>query len=294
VPKKASVCTVVLALTLFPSMAAWSTEADSVSMRRIEREVPPLIAPVSSIARIEIVEVGPTKRTKKWAITDPEKIAKICVGLRDAIDQEQFKIGLQVFSPKEVREVTFIRDGRPALHLIHVGGAQFWMSWGEAMRARDGEINFQSKQFEKIADEFFPLSRFDPSVPTDFALMISRGGCEGSCPIYSIRLDERGEVVWNGKQDVRRKGVARKTIGRFQLQDIVMAARDREVMSFGRTARLCLDTPAVKITLTMDGKTATADHDSCSQEKTSEGQALAEFVDYAEIQMDIVGWVKGN
>lgn len=292
--RKASVRTVFLTVLLSPWLAACPSEVERSPMARIEQEVPPLLEPTTAIERIEVVEVGPTKRTKEWAITEPEAIATICRGLRDAIQHEPFEIGLQFFAPKEVRHVGFIRDGQPVLQLISVGDAQFWIAWGDAMRERGGEINFQSRPFEKIADEFFPLVRSAPAIPSDFSLTISREGCEGACPIYTIRLDARGEVVWDGQRDVHLEGVARKTIGRVQLQDVVMAARDREATSFGGAERFCLDTPAVKITLTLDGRTTTATHDSCSQRETREGKAFAAFVEYAESRMQIEDWVKGS
>lgn len=290
----AQYCALVLAMSCTCFAPAWSQDADAVLLRRIQQEVPPLLASPGSIARIDVVQTGPTKRTKRRTVTDPTQIATISRGLRNAILQQSFTIGKQFFSPRMTQEISFVIQGKPALRLISVGDAQFWMSWNEDRRASNGDINFQSRQFEKIADEYFPLSKSDPTIPGDFLLTIFRSGCEGQCPTYSVSVDRRGKVVWDGQQHVLRKGRAEKQIGQFQLRDIITAARDYEILSFNKNNRLCLDTPAVKVSLTMGGKTTRTQHDSCSQRKTTEGEDLAEFAQYAESQLGIGNWVKGN
>ena len=46
-----------------------------------------------------------------------------------------------------------------------------------------------------------------PHVPQDLSIVLQRGLCFGSCPIYSLEVDESGSVRYEGDRFVKVGGV---------------------------------------------------------------------------------------
>ena len=128
-------------------------------------------------------------------------------------------------------------------------------------------------------------------VPADFLVKLVRGTCEGSCPGYTLTLDSKGKVTWDGRFFVQQKGLATKTIARRGLDSIVRKIEEMRFFNFQKGERLCTDTPDVLVEITMTRKVKSSKHDSCSQEKTAEGQQVAELARHIEKVAGIEQWV---
>lgn len=127
----------------------------------------------------------------------------------------------------------------------------------------------------------------DAQVPRDFFVTLARGTCEGFCPAYSVTVDSKGNVLWDGRSSVWQKGPARKVISQNDVQSIVRKVEGMKFFGFGNGGRQCLDTPDIFIEITVNQRTKSVTHDSCSQAKTSEGRQIAELARYLEEMMGI-------
>src|SRR5262245_44768235 len=47
-----------------------------------------------------------------------------------------------------------------------------------------------------------------PSTSDDFVIELERTSCFGPCPIYTVTIDSKGNVTFDGKEHVRVKGRA--------------------------------------------------------------------------------------
>jgi hypothetical protein len=290
-PKIPTLSAIALTLACVLATAGPLVEADLAAKQRIKQAVPPLLMPNGSIVRIAVGTFR-GKQDPFYVIADPKTIALICEALRNTIRQDRFQIGHQIHSPKEVQEIVFVHRNKPPLRLLSVGDAMFWMSWNKESDKPE-QINFRSEQFDDFASEYFrPVVDTGPAIAPDFALQISKRGCEGRCPVYFARLDARGTVSWNGQDYVGTKGVAKRTISRSQVRSIVQKIRDQRILSFQKTSILCIDTPSVEILVTLEGRTVSLTRDSCAAKKTREGHEIDLFSQYAESVMGIEHWVR--
>jgi len=128
-------------------------------------------------------------------------------------------------------------------------------------------------------------------VPTDFFVKLVRGTCEGSCPGYSITVDSKGRVAWDGKFFVQQKGPAQKIISREDLESILRKVEETQFFRFQAGRRLCTDSANLLIEVTMNRKVKSVNHDSCSQMKTPEGQKTAELARHIEKVIGAEQWV---
>jgi hypothetical protein len=283
-------CATALAFTSLLAVAGSADESDQADKQRITRAVPPLLTPCGSIERIT-VSISRGKQDPFYAITHPKTIALICNALRNTIQQGRFQIGHQFHSPSEVRQIVFIRQGKPSLRLKGVGNAMYWMAWGEDL---DGAqlINFRSQEFDDFASEYFRPVDTGPAVAADFSLEISRLGCEGKCPVYSVRLDADGTVSWNGRAFVAAQGAARRTVSRWQVHALIQRIKDRKLLSLKPVNLMCVDTAAVEVRVRLEGRTASLKRDSCAWTKTPDGREIAAFSQFAESLMGTEHWVR--
>ena len=103
------------------------------------------------------------------------------------------------------------------------------------------------------------------AVPEDFVIKLERTSCFGPCPVYSVTIDGKGNVTYEGKKFVRVPGrqadqipVSRvaelvATIDRirfFELNDEYRVIRNAD-----GTTTMVSDLPTTFITVTRDGQT---------------------------------------
>ncbi len=265
---------------------------DLASKQRIQQIVPSLLSPCQSIEHITVVRFGPNRVQlgQRKTISDAKTIGLICDTLRSTIIQGKFQIGSQFFTPASVDEIVFVRQGEPALQLQSVGSARFWMLWHIPTKEPQSEwINFHSPQFSAFTAEFLRIP--DSQIASDFSLRVSRRGCEGKCPMYSVDLDARGLVTWTGQRNVATKGSTSARIDLTQVHSIVQKIKSQQLLSFQKTNLLCVDTPSITILLTLEGRSVSLISDECAWKQTREGREMSEFIDFAETVMGVNRWI---
>lgn len=59
------------------------------------------------------------------------------------------------------------------------------------------------------------------AIPADMLITLERTGCEGTCPMYTLRISADGRVVYRGKQFVRNRGRAESKLTQEQLRQLL-------------------------------------------------------------------------
>ena len=127
---------------------------------------------------------------------------------------------------------------------------------------------------------------------SSFSLRLTRGSCEGSCPIYSIDVDHDGRVRWQGERFVKHKGTARKTITQSRLLTIVRRTRELQILALQPGVHACLDSPLVTIDLTLDGRSISVAY--CVGDARPEGFRVIQFADFIDRALLDEAWVGGK
>jgi Domain of unknown function (DUF6438) len=104
-----------------------------------------------------------------------------------------------------------------------------------------------------------------PAVPDDVVIRLERTACFGTCPVYAVSIDARGNVTYEGKKFVRVPG--RRTdrvpvstvaallgtadrIGFFDLRDFYRTVRNAD-----GSETMVTDLPTTFVTITRAGRT---------------------------------------
>lgn len=100
--------------------------------------------------------------------------------------------------------------------------------------------------------------------PDDFAIALARSACFGSCPVYSVAIDAKGNVTYEGKKFVRVEG---RQIDRVPLADVAALAASvdrirvfeledsyREIRTPDGGAYHVTDRPTTIVTVTRGGR----------------------------------------
>lgn len=104
----------------------------------------------------------------------------------------------------------------------------------------------------------------DEDVPTkiiggDF-VEVSRSGCFGTCPAYSVRVQENGVVIWNGGGYVAVRGARSSRIDRDAARELIEQFRTKEFWSYCRGySRTITDMSGTETNVTIGGKTRKID-----------------------------------
>jgi len=131
-------------------------------------------------------------------------------------------------------------------------------------------------------------------VPRDFRLTMSRSGCFGTCPVYSVTIDADGSVTFGGRKftaasserktippdAVKELVIAVKRIGFFALDDYVPGATCPEQWT---------DYPTVSVAVRMKGKSRVLRHDHGCRGFNRE-QELMRFEDAIDEVSGIAAW----
>lgn len=104
-----------------------------------------------------------------------------------------------------------------------------------------------------------------PQVPADTEIRLQRTSCLGSCPIYTVTIDARGLVIYEGDKFVRATGRHTGQIGSAAVAKLLASAerirffdlRDayREIEYPDGTRSTPTDHPTTIITITINGRT---------------------------------------
>jgi Domain of unknown function (DUF6438)/Gram-negative bacterial TonB protein C-terminal len=103
------------------------------------------------------------------------------------------------------------------------------------------------------ADEDVPSGRAD-----DDFVEVSRSGCYGACPSYSIRVQADGSVAWNGGGFVEVVGKRKSSIGANTARNLLEEFRTKDFWSYcGGYTRSITDSSGTEITVKLGGKART-------------------------------------
>jgi Domain of unknown function (DUF6438) len=130
--------------------------------------------------------------------------------------------------------------------------------------------------------------------PESLMIEMNRTFCRGSCPVYTIAVHGDGTVEFVGKQYVRDRGPHTETLSKEQLQTLLQSFDRADFFTLEAGAFAWgLDTPRVRVAISIDGKTKEISSDTTFVGAKSGPQAL--FVQAATALDKIVGsdrWVK--
>jgi len=116
--------------------------------------------------------------------------------------------------------------------------------------------------------ETSPTAMSTEEISRDLVIVLERGICFGTCPVYKLTISANGSVEFEGRHFVKKKGIVRAIISREQLKDLVaeferakyFTLQDRYVNKEDGCNADIMDTPRVKTSITIAGKTKSVDH----------------------------------
>jgi hypothetical protein len=81
------------------------------------------------------------------------------------------------------------------------------------------------------------VSRPSQTVPDDFVISLERTSCFGECPVYSVTIDAKGNVTYDGKRFVRVEG---RTTDRIPATSVAALSK-RSTASSSSTFRTAIE-----------------------------------------------------
>lgn len=122
------------------------------------------------------------------------------------------------------------------------------------------------------------------------SIKLERGGCLGTCPVYSVELRGSGEIRFEGQKFVTVPGSHRDTLRREDLEDLVEQFQDAEFFSLKSSyGEAAADVPAVVLTVSVDGRTK-----SVTNRFGAVPPILGELEQAVEFHGHTVQWVFGE
>ena len=142
----------------------------------------------------------------------------------------------------------------------------------------------------KVAGE--PVPNFEPII------FLERSVCYGTCPSYTVKVDGMGNVVYQGKEFVEKKGFQFDTVPvattrkLFQALSALKFSELPENISESCPNGRVTDNPSVTITLESDGKThKVTDYHGCRGNRDLEKLRLIEK--QIDEELGTARWVRG-
>lgn len=93
------------------------------------------------------------------------------------------------------------------------------------------------------------------AIPDDFVIKLERTACFGACPVYSVTIDARGNVTYDGTRFVR---IAGRQTDRIPLSRVAALLETVDRILFfdleDRYRQLITDLPTTFVTVTRDGR----------------------------------------
>ncbi|HEY6181740.1 MAG TPA: DUF6438 domain-containing protein [Terriglobales bacterium] len=95
-------------------------------------------------------------------------------------------------------------------------------------------------------------------------ITLKRGGCFGSCPIYTVYLNGEGSATYLGDQFVRTKGPGHATVSREKVRHLLQSFDNEHFFAMEDQAfPNCFDLPSTSITISIGMYSKTVAGDSC-------------------------------
>ena len=105
-------------------------------------------------------------------------------------------------------------------------------------------------------------------IPDDTLITIKRSICYGTCPDYTVTIAADGTVTFEGREFVKTKGVAKATITREALRQLIEAFENSKYFSLNDSYRtkkdgcpeVWTDADTVTTSIRINGKTKSISH----------------------------------
>jgi hypothetical protein len=140
-----------------------------------------------------------------------------------------------------------------------------------------------------------PVLAQEPDVPADAMIRLQRTSCFGPCPIYTVTIDARGMVTYEGERSVRVVGRRTAQIDKSIVTGLLARAarirffdmRDayREIENPDGTVSTVTDLPTKFVTVTVNGRTKKV------EDYVAAPDSLAEFEREIDAASGIKRWV---
>ena len=146
---KTSLYLLTLISLLIPSSLISANKDYVRQFELIKKTIPPLLRSAGSVSKIEIT-LHKDGIKKSHIINDQDTINIISSSLNETILSDNYRIGRQWHQPSINLAIKLILKEKDPIHLTWVGMSMFWITWNEKMRKNHDDINFQSKEFERV------------------------------------------------------------------------------------------------------------------------------------------------
>jgi hypothetical protein len=108
----------------------------------------------------------------------------------------------------------------------------------------------------------------EAEAPQAFKITFSTTECFGFCPVYTVSLDQAGQVKWNGERNVDEEGAAEKTVSAAAAAEVFDALADAGYFELNDKyateedgcARVRTDSPTHNWSVERDGETKALSH----------------------------------
>lgn len=134
------------------------------------------------------------------------------------------------------------------------------------------------------------------TTPGDLSVSMQRGPCFGACPVYELKLNAAGKVMYNGQNFVRVLGGQEYTLSAEHVQDLVEAIQTAHFFELNdQYTASVTDMPSVTLSITLDGQTKTIYHYgslSCEGELDSAPKTLCDLENKIDALAQVERWVK--
>ena len=122
------------------------------------------------------------------------------------------------------------------------------------------------------------------AIPSDMLITLERTGCEGVCPMYTLKISADGRVLYRGKLFVRTRRAEskltqeqlRQLLAEFEKADY-FSLRDRYQSWEDGCPTGWLDLPSAITSIRINGRAKTITHDYGCREKSANGPSGAVY-----------------
>jgi len=91
-------------------------------------------------------------------------------------------------------------------------------------------------------------------IAEDFNLTLDKGACFGSCPVYTLSIDNEGNAIYEGKRFTDKSGIHKKKLSKQVLQKLAKQLNDSNFFSFLEQYRSDIaDLPLIEVSHTNKG-----------------------------------------
>jgi hypothetical protein len=138
------------------------------------------------------------------------------------------------------------------------------------------------------------------AIPADTSITLIRTNCFYTCPDYAVTISADGNVLFEGKANVKVKGRAQIRISLEKVQALIAAfekakffsLKNRYVLPEDGCRVYSGDSPSATLSIVIGGKTKSIDHNlGCRQKKGNSVRALIELENQIDDLTNTAQWI---